>query len=99
MSKTIFYFSGTGNSLKTAKEIKTKIEANELISMSQGLEEYNSCQSQVIGFVFPVYFGGIPNRVFQFINNLYVNPPKLYICCINIWPVSWQWATCCSEYS
>ena len=73
MSKTIFYFSGTGNSLKTAKDIQTKINAKELISMSRGVKEYKSCQSDVIGFVFPVYFWGIPNRVFQFISNLSIN--------------------------
>ena len=59
MSKTIFYFSGMGNSLKTAKDIQTKIKANALISMGGRVEKYSICQSAVIGFVFPIYFWGI----------------------------------------
>ncbi|WP_407935036.1 MULTISPECIES: hypothetical protein [Clostridium] len=47
MSTTIYYFSGTSNSLK-------------------------------IGFVFPVYYMGLPRLVTEFIKTLEVNP-KTYI--------------------
>lgn len=70
MSKTIFYFSGTGNSLKTAKDIADGIEDVDLVSMSMAIDDNLVCNSDVVGFVFPIYFFGIPNRVFRFINQL-----------------------------
>lgn len=66
----LFYFTGTGNSLKIAKDIGTKLTNCELISMglnhTYSLDQtYNS-----IGFIYPTYFQGIPIKVSKFINSL-----------------------------
>lgn len=69
MSKNIiFYFSGTGNSLKVAKDIATAIEDCELISM--GKSHKLSGTYERIGFVYPVYVGGMPSVVERFVQAL-----------------------------
>lgn len=69
MSKNIiFYFSGTGNSLKVAKDIAAAIEDCELISM--GKSHKLSGPYERIGFVYPVYGGGMPGVVERFVKAL-----------------------------
>jgi flavodoxin/NAD-dependent dihydropyrimidine dehydrogenase PreA subunit len=69
MSKNIiFYFSGTGNSLKVAKDIAAAIEDCELISM--GKSHKLSGTYERIGFVYPVYGGGMPGVVERFVKVL-----------------------------
>ncbi len=69
MSKNIiFYFSGTGNSLKVAKDIAAAVEDGELISM--GNSHKLSGTSERIGFVYPVYGGGMPGVVERFVKAL-----------------------------
>jgi len=69
----IFYFTGTGNSLEAAR----KIAANDndlLISIADSVKngnfDYNVSETEAVGFVFPVYFYGIPSIVLEFIHNL-----------------------------
>lgn len=69
MSKNIiFYFSGTGNSLKVAKDIAAAIEDCELTSM--GKSHKLSGTYERIGFVYPVYSFGIPGVVERFVKAL-----------------------------
>lgn len=72
----IFYFSGTGNCLKLAKDIGRELSSCELISMglneSYPLEKtYNS-----IGFIYPTYFQGMPIKVHEFIKSLDLSKNK-----------------------
>lgn len=66
----IFYFTGTGNSLFAAKKI-ANITNDSTADMSsalcQGKLEYNLSQGERLGFVFPVYFSGLPCVVAEFI--------------------------------
>ena len=69
MSKNIiFYFSGTGNSLKVAKDIASAIQDCELISMGK-LHKLSGTYER-IGFVYPMYGGGLPNAVDKFVKSL-----------------------------
>ncbi|MBK1812039.1 EFR1 family ferrodoxin [Clostridium sp. YIM B02505] len=69
MAKNImFYFSGTGNSLKVAKDIAEAIEDCELISMGKSYKLSDTYQR--IGFVYPIYAGGMPGVVERFIKAL-----------------------------
>jgi len=75
MSKNIiFYFSGTGNSLKVAKDIATAIEDCELISM--GKPHKLSGTYERIGIIYPVYVGGMPDVVEKFIKALDLSANK-----------------------
>ena len=69
MSKNIiFYFSGTGNSLKVAKDIASAIQDCELISMGK-LHKLSGTYER-IGFVYPIYGGGMPGAVERFVKAL-----------------------------
>jgi ferredoxin len=69
MRKTIiFVFSGTGNSLWAAKKISEELENCEIVSMGCHKEHTLTEQCDVIGFVYPTYYRGIPARVQDFVS-------------------------------
>jgi len=75
----IFYFTGTGNSLYVAKKIQ-EVEGGELIDMVKSLNEknfnYKIENDEKIGFIFPVYFWGLPTIVSEFMNQLNLKTEK-----------------------
>jgi len=71
MKTTIYWFSGTGNSLKIAKDIAEKLEDTELIPIAKVWKEENIvAETEKIGFVHPLYWWGLPNIVYIFLNKL-----------------------------
>ncbi|MCD8260862.1 MAG: EFR1 family ferrodoxin [Bacteroides sp.] len=72
----IFYFSATGNSLQVATAI-AQGQQEELISVPEcfkkGTFEFTLREDEKIGFVFPVYFYGLPTIITQFIGRLKLN--------------------------
>jgi ferredoxin len=68
MENIVFYFSGTGNSLKVAKNISKELENCEVISMAKTFNLTKKYES--IGFVYPVYFCGLPKKVIEFIEKI-----------------------------
>lgn len=74
MATTIYYFSGTGNSLKLAKDLNYELKDSKIVQISKkNIPVTNDVQSDKIGFVFPVYFSGIPMMVKDFIEKLHIN--------------------------
>lgn len=69
----IFYFSSTGNSRHTAKQIAEKI-GGEVISITDCLKngkfEFTAQPDEKIGFICPVYNLGLPITVIDFIEKL-----------------------------
>ncbi|MDO5293844.1 MAG: EFR1 family ferrodoxin [bacterium] len=69
----IFYFSGTGNSKYAAGQL-AKSTNEEMVYMSKKTieEETTYCiaENERIGFVFPIYWYGVPKIVEQFISKL-----------------------------
>jgi len=64
---TIFYFTGTGNSLKVAKDIAAGLPDAKIIRITRkNLWNTGKVYSGTIGIVFPVYFSGLPHMVRQF---------------------------------
>lgn len=73
MNTTIYYFSGTGNSLSVAKKIQEKLGDAELIRITSKIRDNNPImEADVHGFVFPVYGWGPPVIVEQFLKNMSV---------------------------
>jgi ferredoxin len=68
MSNIVFYFSGTGNCLKAAKDIAKELENCEIASMAKSFVFTKQYES--IGFVYPTYFWGLPKKVIDFIENV-----------------------------
>jgi len=88
----IFYFSGTGNSLKAALTIARKLEAESkeyvkknpdgsdavtdidravrIVCMGPDEPFIFDGSCETIGFVFPCHFGGVPQRVLEYLQTL-----------------------------
>ncbi len=73
METTIYYYTGTGNSLWTAIEIAERLGQSELIPMKQNREESFQRDSERIGLVFPVHIWGLPPPVMKFVRQLKVD--------------------------
>ena len=71
MKKNIVYvFTGTGNSLKVAKDIAKAFGECEIISMGSDTRYDLEGGYETIGFVFPTYYRGEPRKVKEFIKRL-----------------------------
>lgn len=72
----IFYFSGTGNSLYVAKSIALS-QNDTVVSVAECFKnkqfDFALSVGEPVGFVFPVYFYGVPIIVSDFINKLKIN--------------------------
>jgi flavodoxin len=66
----ICFFSGTGNSLQIAKDIANRIDASLVPIASLIDEESIRTDATVIGIVFPVYYGDLPNIIRKFAKKL-----------------------------
>jgi hypothetical protein len=75
MKTTMYYFSSTGNSLSVARGIAEKLQECTLISMAgKPTVSSEAKPAERVGFVFPVYFFGLPRLVKRFIENLELAP-------------------------
>jgi ferredoxin/flavodoxin len=75
----VFYFTGTGNSLKVAKAISAALGNTEIVSMGKLEKNILVKRYDTIGFVYPVYFWGLPNIVRNFIEKIdLTNNTKAY---------------------
>jgi ferredoxin len=81
---TIYYFTSTGNSLEIARQIAAKLGDTQLISMAtQPPKNQIGGPDQVIGFVFPVYFFGMPRIVKRFAQDLTIAPGTYCFAVVN----------------
>ena len=78
MKNKIFYFSGTGNSLKLAQDINQQLPQSELIKISSSFDFTQQQDTETIGFIFPIYCFGLPKIVRDFVKNLKISP-NVYI--------------------
>ncbi len=69
MSKRIYYFSGTGNSLKAAKDLAALMGDTVVKRIVNNLKE-DAASHDIIGIVFPVYYYGLPKMVKEFVEGL-----------------------------
>lgn len=69
----IFYFTGTGNSLYAAQKLQESSQ-EKLVDIGETVRSrkftYETAPGEKVGFVFPVYFWGLPNIVSWFIKKL-----------------------------
>jgi ferredoxin len=66
----VFFFTGTGNSLKVSKDIASALGDCELLRMGAWTQFDLAAGYETIGFVFPTYYRGIPKRVREFVSRL-----------------------------
>ena len=72
---TVFCFTSTGNSLYAAKKIAGTIGGNVVPMNGEPVQ----CNDDVIGFVFPVYFWGLPRMVSRFVANMRITNKDAYV--------------------
>ena len=72
---TIYCFTSTGNSLYTAKKLAEAIDG-EVLPMNG---EKIKCEDDLIGFVVPVYFWGLPRRVESFVEEMEITNNNAYV--------------------
>jgi len=62
----VYYFSGSGNSLAVARDIAAGC-GGELTAIASAIDEERiTTDADIMGIVFPVYHGGLPNIVTRF---------------------------------
>ncbi|MEN6594266.1 MAG: EFR1 family ferrodoxin [Clostridiaceae bacterium] len=71
---TIYYFSGTGNSLRAAQVIAKALGNTEIVSMRCNPAEVPAMDSDIIGFVFPIYHWTLHEAAKEFVEHVRINP-------------------------
>jgi len=84
MGSTIYYFSATGNSLEIARTIAKDLGdcASKSISAQMPNKPVGG-PGEFIGFVFPVFYNGLPRLVKQFVEKLDILPGTYCFALIN----------------
>lgn len=71
MKTEIYYFSSTGNSLRTALQIAENLaDEATLISIPKILKQEIRITAEKVGFIFPVYAWGMPHIVQDFMKKI-----------------------------
>jgi len=70
MKSEIYYFSGTGNTLFTAENLANRLDAKLIPIASLVNEPGIETDDDIIGIVFPVYYGDLPVIVKRFLHLL-----------------------------
>lgn len=71
MNTNLFYFSATGNTLMVSKELQKRIIDCSMEPMAKLMNQTKIIpDSSIVGFVFPLYFAGLPNIVASFISKI-----------------------------
>lgn len=71
MKKVIYYFTGTGNSMRAAKVIAARLKDTDIISMRCNPKDVSAVDADIVGFVFPVYHWTMPAPAVSFVENVY----------------------------
>jgi len=77
MKTTLFYYTGTGNSLWSARILASALGGTELSAMARRQNEVQT-EADCIGLVFPVHMWGLPSPVIDFVQRLQPDPQKYY---------------------
>jgi ferredoxin len=88
MKTVIFYYTGTGNSLWSARLLAKGLGDTKLCPMKQA-DALEAGDADAVGFVFPVHMWGIPVPVVQLIEKLSLRPQVyLFALAVNAGQVS-----------
>ncbi|MHB9029932.1 MAG: EFR1 family ferrodoxin, partial [Candidatus Latescibacterota bacterium] len=78
MKTNIYFYTGTGNSLWTARKLAGELGEAALRPISKVDPAHRIDESEAAGLVFPVHIWGVPRRVLAFLDILARNPSKYY---------------------
>jgi len=69
----IYYFSGSGNSLKVSKDLSKELNFSTIIPIPKAINQNIDNNVDAIGIVFPVFAWGVPKIVKKFIETIKTN--------------------------
>lgn len=78
MKTDLFYYTGTGNSLWTAKILAEELGDADLIPISRATGDRVLGRAEAIGIIFPVHIWGLPRRVIAFVDALEKNQSRYH---------------------
>lgn len=83
MGTTLFCFSATGNSLTTAKMLASELGDCRVVGMASLWElEEIPVRAEIIGFVFPIYYGDMPFLMRQVLGKMkFEGNPYIFSVC------------------
>lgn len=67
---TIFYYTGTGNSLWIARTLARELGSAQVVSVVSWKERPSPVDTPVIVLVFPVHIWGVPKRILDFLDHM-----------------------------
>ncbi len=71
MATTIYYFSGTGNSLDTARQLAQRLGDTQVVPIVRYSGKFRVVpETETFGLVFPLYYFGLPLLVKEFVKSL-----------------------------
>jgi len=74
----IYFYTGTGNSLWTARKLSESLDNTELVPLKPATQHTINSSARGIGLIFPVHIWGLPKPVIDFIKRLEADPKKYY---------------------
>lgn len=74
MKTIIFYCTGTGNSLWSARLLAEQLGSTEIQSLHRADARLAALNADAVGFVFPVHMWGVPLPVIRFLKKLALKP-------------------------
>jgi len=78
MTTTLYHYTGTGNSLWTAREIASHLPESRVVAMKNLREGPIPAEGDRLGLVFPVHMWGVPEPILSFLARLQV-PDGAYV--------------------
>jgi ferredoxin len=89
MAATIFYHTGTGNSLWISRRIALGLGGSDVLPMSGATDRKVAAGSGTVGLVFPVHIWGVPALVIRFLEKMRESRPDyLFAVAVNAGQVS-----------
>ncbi len=71
LSITLYYFTGTGNSLSITRELSNQLQECEIIPIAEIWEQDNlETFSDIVGLITPLYFWGLPLITKEFVERM-----------------------------
>jgi len=78
MKTDLFFYTGTGNSLWTARSLAKELGDAEVIPITRCSGAPVASRAEAIGIIFPVHIWGLPRRVIAFADALAKDPARYH---------------------
>jgi ferredoxin len=78
MSTTLYYCTGTGNSLWLTRMLAKELGDAAIVPIPRLSDDAVKNQGDAVGIIFPVHIWGVPHPIIAFVNSLMNDPSRYY---------------------